>query len=152
MDTYFVDHLCILCLVFLMILLLFIAALWSPARKGLTSWLLLVMFIVFLLLSHVVSWVRCGSWLYCFLIFAVFLTSNMQMFNFNLSNGLVRVYEIEFSHMSKNSRNPNLVCKNISPLIYKPPEKYHMLPISIYSALWLRFSLLIISYHNQVFD
>ena len=34
---------------------LFIAALWSPARKGLTSWLLLVMFIVFLLLSHVVS-------------------------------------------------------------------------------------------------
>ena len=31
-------------------------ALWSPAGKGLTSWLLLVMFIVFLLLSHVVSW------------------------------------------------------------------------------------------------
>ena len=28
---------------------LFIAALWSPAGKGLTSWLLLVMFIVFLL-------------------------------------------------------------------------------------------------------
>ena len=26
---------------------LFIAALWSPARKGLTSWLLFVMFIVF---------------------------------------------------------------------------------------------------------
>ena len=34
---------------------LFIAALWSPAGKGLTSWLLLVMFIVFLFLSHVVS-------------------------------------------------------------------------------------------------
>ena len=31
---------------------LFIAALWSPAGKGLTSWLLLVTFIVFLLLSH----------------------------------------------------------------------------------------------------
>ena len=40
---------------------LFIAALWSPAGKGLTSWLLLAMFIVFLLLSHVVSWVRCGT-------------------------------------------------------------------------------------------
>ena len=41
---------------------------------GLIYWLLLVMFIVFLLLSHVVLWLRCRSWLYCFLIFAVFLT------------------------------------------------------------------------------
>ena len=38
------DHLCFLCLVFLMLSRLFIAALWSPAGKGLTSWLLLVMF------------------------------------------------------------------------------------------------------------
>ena len=38
-----------------------IGALWSPAGKGLTSLLLLVMFIVFLLLSHVVSRVRCGT-------------------------------------------------------------------------------------------
>ena len=36
---------------------LFIAVLWSSAGKGLTTRLLLVMFIVFLLLSHVVSWV-----------------------------------------------------------------------------------------------
>ena len=41
-----------LCLVLLMLLRLFTAASWSPAGKGLTSWLLLVMFIVFLLLSH----------------------------------------------------------------------------------------------------
>ena len=52
------DH---LCLVFLMLSCMFIAALWSPAGKGLTSWLLLVMFIVFLLLSHVVLWVRCDT-------------------------------------------------------------------------------------------
>ena len=54
---------CVFCLVFLMLLPLFIAALWSPAGKGLTSGLLLVIFIVFLfnLLSHVVSWVRCGT-------------------------------------------------------------------------------------------
>ena len=45
--TSFVDHLCFLCLVFLMLSRLFIAALLSPAWKGLTSWLLLVMFIVF---------------------------------------------------------------------------------------------------------
>ena len=32
-----------------------------PAWKGLTSWLLLVIFIVFLFISHVVSWVRCGT-------------------------------------------------------------------------------------------
>ena len=68
------DHLCFLCLVFLMLSRLFIAALWSSAGKGLTSWLLLVMFIVFLLLSNVVSWVRCGTLLYRFLVFAVFLT------------------------------------------------------------------------------
>ena len=33
---------------------LFIAALWSPKGKGLTFWLLFVMFIVILLLSHLV--------------------------------------------------------------------------------------------------
>ena len=37
------NHLCYLCLVFVMLLRLFIAALWSPALKGLTSWLLFVM-------------------------------------------------------------------------------------------------------------
>ena len=42
-----------LILVFLMLSRLFIAALWSPTGKGLTSWLLLVMSIVCLLLSHV---------------------------------------------------------------------------------------------------
>ena len=55
------DHLCFLCLVFLMLSRLFIAALWSPAGKGLTSWILLVMFIILLLLSHLVScWERAG--------------------------------------------------------------------------------------------
>ena len=38
------DHLCYLCFVFVMLLRLFIAALWSPAGKGLTSWLSFVMF------------------------------------------------------------------------------------------------------------
>ena len=46
------DHLCYLCLVFVMLSRLFIAALWSPECKGLISWLLFVMFIVILLLSH----------------------------------------------------------------------------------------------------
>ena len=38
------DHLCYLCLVLIMLSRLFIAVLWSPAGKGLTSWLLFVMF------------------------------------------------------------------------------------------------------------
>ena len=55
------DHLRYICLVISQLLYLFIAALWSPAGKGLTSWLLFEMFIVVLLLSYVVSWVRCGT-------------------------------------------------------------------------------------------
>ena len=55
------NHLCYLCLVFAMRSRLFIAALWSPEGNGLTSWLLFVMSIVILLLSHLVSWDRCGT-------------------------------------------------------------------------------------------
>ena len=50
------DHLCYLCLVFVMLPRLFIAALWSHFGKGLTSLLLFVMFIVILFLFHLVSW------------------------------------------------------------------------------------------------
>ena len=64
---------------------LFIAALWSPAGKGLTFWLLFVMFIVFLLFSRVVSWVRCGTLLYRFLIFAVILILCMALLLFYFS-------------------------------------------------------------------
>ena len=55
------DHLCYLCIVFAMLSRLFIATLWSPEGKGLASWLLFVMFIVILLLSHLVSWDRSGT-------------------------------------------------------------------------------------------
>ena len=55
------DHLCYLCLLFVMLSHLFIATLWSPEGKGLTSLLLFVMFNVILLLSHVVSLDECGT-------------------------------------------------------------------------------------------
>ena len=55
------DHFCYLCFVFVIRSRLFIVALWPPEGKGLTSWLLFVMCIVILLLSHVVSWDRCGT-------------------------------------------------------------------------------------------
>ena len=44
------DHLCYFCIVFLMLSRLLNAALWSPAGKGLTSWLSFVvncMFVTF---------------------------------------------------------------------------------------------------------
>ena len=53
------DHLFYLCLVSVTLSRLFIAALWSPAGKGLTSLVLFVMFNC--VLSLVVSWVRCGT-------------------------------------------------------------------------------------------
>ena len=56
-------------LVFLMLSRLFIAALWSPAGKGLTSWLLLVMFIVF---CYFPLWYPGQVWLCRFLVFAIF--------------------------------------------------------------------------------
>ena len=46
------DHLCYLCLVFVMLSRLFIAALWSAAGKGLTTWLSFVVSSVSLSLSH----------------------------------------------------------------------------------------------------
>ena len=43
---------------------LFIDALRSPAREGLASWLLLVMSNCEVVTFPLVSWVRCGAWLY----------------------------------------------------------------------------------------
>ena len=38
------DHVCYLCLVFVMSFRLFIAVVWAPAGEGLTSWLFFVVF------------------------------------------------------------------------------------------------------------
>ena len=67
---------------------LFIAALWSPAGKGLTSWLLLVMLIVFLLLANVVSWVRFPD--LCRLFYFVLSYKGKYVHKVQL-NGLVKV-------------------------------------------------------------
>ena len=49
---------------------LFICALWSPAGKGLTSWLSCVVSSCKFVTFPLVSLVSCGTWLYRFLIFA----------------------------------------------------------------------------------
>ena len=74
--TSFVDLLCfcsVLCLLCLCARL-FICALWSPAGKGLTSWLSFVVSNCEFVTFPLVSWVGCGTWLYWLLIFAPSLT------------------------------------------------------------------------------
>ena len=62
--------LCLLCLC----ARLSICALWSPAGKGLTSWLSFVVSNFEFVTFPLVSWVRCSTWLYRYLIFAPLLT------------------------------------------------------------------------------
>ena len=70
-----VDLFILFCLMFAMSLArLFICALWSPAGKGLTSWLSFVVSNCEFVTFPLVSWVRCGTWLYRLLIFAPLLT------------------------------------------------------------------------------
>ena len=59
--------LCLLCM------RLFICALWSPAGKGLTSWLSFVVSYCEFVTFPWVSWVRYSTWLYRFLFFAPLL-------------------------------------------------------------------------------
>ena len=74
--TSFVDLLCFFSVLFFLCLCerLFICALWSPAGKGLTSWLSFVVSNCEFVTFPLVSWVRCGTWLYRYLIFATLLT------------------------------------------------------------------------------
>ena len=67
----FFSVLCLLCLC----VRLLICALWSPAGKGLISWLSFVVSNCEFVTFPLVSWVRCGTKLYRFLIFAPLLTS-----------------------------------------------------------------------------
>ena len=67
---YVFSVLCLLCLC----VRLLICALWSPAGKGLTSWLSFVVSNCEFVTFPLVSWVRCGTCLYRFLIFAPLLT------------------------------------------------------------------------------
>ena len=67
---YVFSVLCLLCLCEHLL----ICALWSPAGKGLTSLLWFVVSICEFVTFPLVSWVRCGTWLYRFLIFAPLLT------------------------------------------------------------------------------
>ena len=59
--TSFVDSICFCCLVFTMLLCTSVYTLWSPAGKGLTSWLSFVVSNCEFVSFPLVSWVRCGT-------------------------------------------------------------------------------------------
>ena len=67
---FFLSVLCLLCLC----ARLFIYALWSPAGKGLASWLSFVASNCKFVTFPLVSWVRWCTWFYRYLIFAPLLT------------------------------------------------------------------------------
>ena len=58
----FCGSLCHFCLLFFMLSRLFIAAMWSPAGKGLTSWLLFVMFNCVFVTFPCGTCIRIASW------------------------------------------------------------------------------------------
>ena len=62
------------CVCYNLVSFCFICPLWSPAGKGLTSWLSFVVSNCKFVTFPLVSWVRCGTCLYRFLIFAPLLT------------------------------------------------------------------------------
>ena len=84
------DPFCYQCFMFVFVILscLFLAALWSFTWKGLTSWLSCTScLLAFLSLSYMVSWVRCGTVLYRFPIFAFFLTFCLNRARLHLCPG-----------------------------------------------------------------
>ena len=80
---------------------LFVDALWSPAWKGLTSWLSFVMSNCDGVTFQLVSWVRCGAGLYQFLTFALFLTLKQGNICHKIRKAFVKVYH----------RHPELIVK-----------------------------------------
>ena len=68
-NFYVLSVLCLLCLC----ARLFVCAFRSPAGRGLTSWLSFAVSDCELVAFPLASWVRCGTWLYRFLIFAPLL-------------------------------------------------------------------------------
>ena len=74
--TSFVDLLCFFlsCVCYCLCTCPFICVLWSPAGKGVTSWLSVVVSDCEFVTFPFVSWVRCGTWSYRSLIFEPLFT------------------------------------------------------------------------------
>ena len=84
----------------------FLTALWSPAGKADLLTLLCMMFLCVLSLTQVVSWVRCGTWLYWLLIFA-FLTFIFKEFTVWFRQNHVWLFSI-FTNGKSCQRDTNI--------------------------------------------
>ena len=114
---WFCSVLCLLCLC----ARLFLCALWSPAGKGLTSWLSFVVSNCEFVTFPLVSWVRCGTWLYRFLIFAPLLTFTSFDVKFTricLENvSWIAQQSLWIQHVLSKPCSVNLVSKD-TPLVF----------------------------------
>ena len=89
---------------------LFIDALWrSPTGKWLTSWLSFVMSNCDVVTFPLVSWVRCGAWLYIFFIFALFLTLSWTGYWFCFCTNTSLTYFSEKTNIKLFQDNYNFV-------------------------------------------
>ena len=89
------DHFCYLCFVFVMLSCLVIAALWSPAGKGLTSWLYIVRVVLLCfvtlscgVLGQVKYWIVSISDL-CLLAYISFQIMSISRFNYKQKRPVV---------------------------------------------------------------
>ena len=76
--------------------------------KGLPRGSCLWCLVVFLSLSHVVSVLRCGTWLYRFLIFAAFLTLVLTYYKFDAKR--IKTHTMFSTLVSRTSLHDNFVC------------------------------------------
>ena len=106
------------------------------------SWLACMWsFLVFLSLSHVVSWVRCGIWLYRFLIFALLLTLYTIIFlkQHYPSHNIRYINSLAISAMPYNSKPFFCYCKiirNLIKLLIILTCQYNLLIVSKWLAIW----------------
>ena len=111
---------------------LFICTLWSPAGKGLTSWLSFVVSNCEFVLFPFVSWVRCSTWLNLFLVFAPFLTMARCCWPILcLSQGML--------HIVTHLYTCHNVCSNVSIVT-------HLIPVIMYVMKFLTYVMAVIRY------
>ena len=129
---YVISVSCLLCLC----ARLFVCALWSPAGKGLTSLLSFVVSNCEFVIFPLVSWVRCGTRLYRFLIFAsllTFLASGLSTYDFSslyttLPHNLIKENLIELIEQTFNREGSlYLACNDKNAFITsEQPKRYKL--------------------------
>ena len=101
----FVDHFCYLRFMSVRLSCLFLTALWSPVRKGLTSCLCCVWCYFVFVTFYIMSWVRCGIWLHWFLIVTFFF-----YFKHTLSWNTIYSYKI----LDSESKQEHIIYQNLN--------------------------------------